>query len=72
MKIAPRFLSAAFQASLLAALVLPVFTIGTQAQTRVPPCAVCGAPGPIAGAGLPFLAVGYGIFWLIKRRRKAD
>jgi hypothetical protein len=31
-----------------------------------------GAPGPIAGAGLPLLAVGYGVYWLIKRRRKAD
>jgi hypothetical protein len=32
---------------------------------------VHAAPGPIAGAGLPFLAVGYGVYWLIKRRRKA-
>jgi hypothetical protein len=31
-----------------------------------------GAPGPIAGAGLPFLAAGYGVYWLIRRRRKAD
>lgn len=31
-----------------------------------------GVPGPIAGAGLPFLAVGYGVYWMIKRRRKAD
>jgi hypothetical protein len=31
-----------------------------------------GAPGPIAGAGLPILAVGFGAYWLIKRRRKAD
>ena len=31
-----------------------------------------GAPGPIAGAGLPVLAaVGYGVYWLVKRRRKA-
>ena len=30
-----------------------------------------GAPGPIAGAGLPFLALGAGAFWLIKRRRRA-
>jgi hypothetical protein len=30
-----------------------------------------GAPGPVAGAGLPVLAVGYGVYWLIKRRRKA-
>jgi len=29
-----------------------------------------GAPGPIAGAGLPFLAVGYGVYWLVKRRRR--
>jgi hypothetical protein len=29
-----------------------------------------GAPGPIAGAGLPFLGLGYGIYWLIKRRRR--
>ena len=29
-----------------------------------------GAPGPIAGAGLPILAVGYGVYWLVKRRRK--
>ena len=29
-----------------------------------------GAPGPIAGAGLPVLAVGFGVYWLIRRRRK--
>jgi hypothetical protein len=32
-----------------------------------------GAPGPIAGAGLPFLAVGFGVYWLVRRsRRKPD
>jgi hypothetical protein len=30
---------------------------------------VSGAPGPIAGAGLPVLAIGFGIYWLIKRRK---
>ena len=28
--------------------------------------------GPIAGAGLPILAIGYGVYWLVKRRRKVD
>jgi hypothetical protein len=31
---------------------------------------VSGAPGPIVGAGLPILAVGYGVYWLVRRRRK--
>ena len=32
-----------------------------------------GAPGPIAGAGLPILAIGGGIYLLVKRlRRKPD
>ena len=29
-----------------------------------------GAPGPIAGAGLPILAVGYGVYWLARRYRR--
>jgi hypothetical protein len=38
----------------------------------VPPSHYHGAPGPIAGAGLPVLAVGFGLYWLIRRRRKAE
>jgi len=33
------------------------------------------APAPVLGAGLPALAaggIGYGIFWLVRRRRRAD
>lgn len=29
-----------------------------------------GAPGPVLGAGLPVLAIGYGVYWLVKRRRR--
>lgn len=29
-----------------------------------------GVPGPIAGVGLPFAAIGYGIYWLATRRRR--
>ena len=31
-----------------------------------------GAPGPIAGAGLPVLSIGYGVYWLVRRRRKVN
>jgi hypothetical protein len=29
-------------------------------------------PGPLAGAGLPFIAVGYGVYWLVRRRRNTQ
>ena len=41
-----------------------------QVYTYVGQGTYSGAPGPIAGAGLPFAAIGYGVFWLVKRRRK--
>ena len=31
---------------------------------------VSPVPGPLAGAGLPFIAVGYGVYWLVRRRRR--
>ena len=29
-----------------------------------------GAPGPVLGAGLPVLAIGYGVYWLVRRHRR--
>ncbi len=31
-----------------------------------------GVPGPIAGAGLPVLVAGYGVYWLVRRRRRSQ
>jgi hypothetical protein len=77
MKNVNRLLSAAALATLLTVLTPPFFT--TFALALGSPCVsncssgnTHGAPGPIAGAGLPILAVGYGVYWLIKRRRKSD
>jgi hypothetical protein len=80
MKNVTRLLSATALASLLTVLTLPLFTTFSMASSKDPSCFtpgcdhgnVHGAPGPIAGAGLPVLAVGYGVYWLIKRRRKSD
>lgn len=67
---AKRVLSAAAVASLLAIFTLPAFTISTAAMGKIP----SPAPGPIVGAGLPILAigVGYGVYWLVKRRRNGS
>jgi hypothetical protein len=82
MKVITRVLSFAFLTALLAVVTLPLFTTLTVAMPGS--CIIAcngngngngnahGAPGPIAGAGLPILAVGYGVYWLIRRRRKSD
>jgi hypothetical protein len=69
-------------AVLFAAIVLPtIANAGGPGQSPPPPppsgsgggsgTNTQGVPGPLAGAGLPFIAVGYGVYWLIRRRRKA-
>jgi hypothetical protein len=56
--------------ALLAFVLVAVDTSSAVADTFSPPV---GAPGPIAGAGLPILAIGFGAYWLVKRlRRKPD
>jgi hypothetical protein len=59
-------------AAALATLTLLPLATGTFAQTAVSPVAHHAAPGPVLGAGLPALVggIGYGIYWLVKRRRR--
>ena len=64
---------------LFAAIALPTIAIaagpGNPSPPPSPPSSppsgsggtVHGAPGPLAGAGLPFIAVGYGAYWLVRR-----
>jgi hypothetical protein len=54
---------------------LILFSIPVSAVAQTPACAACnlhGVPGPIAGAGLPIVAAGYGLYWLIRRRRRTS
>jgi hypothetical protein len=43
-----------------------------QGQNRPGDGAHHGAPGPIARAMLSALGIGWGAYWLVKRRRKMD
>ena len=31
-----------------------------------------GAPGPLLGAGLPVLLIGGGIYWIVRRKKRAS
>jgi hypothetical protein len=55
--------------------VLGLTALPALSQTPPPPPGAGGggynpAPGPIAGAGLPVLAVGFGVYWLVRRFRR--
>jgi hypothetical protein len=53
--------------------VLGLTALPALSQTAPPPTQGGGykpAPGPIVGAGLPVLAVGFGVYWLVRRFRR--
>jgi hypothetical protein len=65
--------------SVLSLVLLTALSIPSVVQSQTRPCTtstcgvIRGVPGPIAGAGLPILAIGFGAYWLAKRlRRKVD
>lgn len=75
MKIALKVLSAAALATVVASPALACNGGGNCENApghNKPGHTVKGAPGPAVGAGLPVLAIGYGVYWLVRRRRKAN
>jgi hypothetical protein len=53
--------------ALLALVGLPISAVALSPS----PCANCrSVPGPIMGAGLPIIAAGYGLYWLVRRRHR--
>ena len=58
--------------ALVAILVLVGAVDAAFAQTpaSVPVPAHRGAPGPIAGAGLPIAVIGFSAYWLMRRYRR--
>jgi hypothetical protein len=65
MKTASAFFFATFNLLLLT-------TTLAAALPPAPPPPVRGAPSPLLGAELPGLAIGYGVYWVVKRRRKKN
>jgi hypothetical protein len=57
-----------------AAIVAVLDVVALPALSQTPTVApIKRAPAPIAGASLPILAVGFGVYWLVRRyRRKAE
>jgi LPXTG-motif cell wall-anchored protein len=56
---------------LLLALSVPALAQNNQGQNNNDQGAR-GAPGPIAGAGLTVLLIGGGIYWIVRRKKRAS
>ena len=59
--------------ALLLALIVPALAKndkGNQGNGNGNGGNVRGAPGPLAGAGLPVLLIGGGIYWIVRRQKQ--
>ena len=69
-----KLLGLALATALITTVGAPIFLMHSAEAQPVTSTAAArhhGAPGPVAGAGLPILAVGYGVYWIVKRRKKS-
>ena len=73
MTVSARVLAGLALVAIVFALVGGVDTAFAACAAAVPCVSPHAAPGPIIGAGLPILAIGFGAYWFVGRfRRKPD
>jgi hypothetical protein len=58
--------------ALLLALSVPALAQKGTIGDKPPSSGVKGAPGPLVGAGLPVILIGGGIYWIVRRRKRAS
>jgi hypothetical protein len=58
--------------ALLLALSVPALAQPASSSVVQRPVVNRGAPGPLAGASLPVILIGGGIYWLVRRRKRTS